>query len=288
MSASGARMEIPPEDLASLSGIERFALRFARWLNASSLHGVSHWLNTRIHRRWVQLFTGRRVHLVGMDKMAAMRPDRGVLLASNHRSFFDQIVIATYLYKHVDTWPRFYFPVRSEFFYDNPLGIFLNAAFTSCTMFPPIFRPLHKRGVTRAGLNFLALELQSPETLCGIHPEGTRGKGPDPYQLLPAEPGFGRVVLQARPIVVPVFIGGLSNDIAREVRRNFGDRDPVIIVFGDPVDLSDFDDVDPRLLRNQVKVGRRVLQDVARLAEQEKRVRRELQAPPPAEAPAPA
>ncbi|MCH7801537.1 MAG: NAD-dependent epimerase/dehydratase family protein [Chloroflexi bacterium] len=176
----------------------------------------------------------------------------------------------------------------AEFFYDNPLGIFLNAAFTSCTMFPPIFRPLNKRGVTRAGLNFLALELQSPETLCGIHPEGTRGKGPDPYQLLPAEPGFGRVVLQARPIVVPVFIGGLSNDIAREVRRNFGDRDPVIIIFGDPVDLSDFDDVDPRLLRNQVKVGRRVLQDVARLAEQEKRVRQELQAPPPAEAPAPA
>ncbi len=270
-------MEIPPEDLASLSNIERRALLFARWLNASPIQRVSHWLNTTIHRRWVQLFTGRRVHLVGMDKMAAMRPDRGVLLASNHRSFFDQIVIATYLYKHVDTWPRFYFPVRSEFFYDSPLGFFLNVALTSCTMFPPIFRPRDKRGVTRAGLNFLAQELQSPATLCGIHPEGTRGKGPDPYELLPAEPGFGRVVLQALPIVVPVFIGGLSNDIAREVRQNFGARDPVIILFGDPVDLSDFDDEDPRLLRNQVKVGRRVLQDVAQLAEQEKQVRQELQ-----------
>jgi 1-acyl-sn-glycerol-3-phosphate acyltransferase len=84
-------------------------------------------------------------------------------------------------------------------------------------------------------------------------------------------------VLQARPVVVPVFIGGLSNDIAREVRQNFGARDPVIILFGDPVDLSDFDDEDPRLLRNQVKVGRRVLQDVAQLAEQEKQVRQELQ-----------
>ncbi|HCL30724.1 MAG TPA: hypothetical protein DIC52_20120 [Candidatus Latescibacteria bacterium] len=270
-------MEIPAEDLASLSGIERRALLVARWLNASRLQRLSHWLNTRIHRRWVQLFTGRRVHLVGIDRMSAMRPDRGVLLASNHRSFFDQIVITTYLYKHVDTWPRFYFPVRSEFFYDSLFGIALNIALTSCTMFPPIFRPRLKRGVTRAGLNFLAQQLQSPSTLCGIHPEGTRGKGPDPYELLPAEPGFGRVVLQARPIVVPVFIGGLSNDIVTEVKRNFSGGDPVIILFGDPVDLSDFDDENPRLLRNQVKVGRRVLQDVAALAQQEKQVRAQLQ-----------
>ncbi len=84
-------------------------------------------------------------------------------------------------------------------------------------------------------------------------------------------------MLQARPIVVPVFIGGLSNDIVREVKRNFSGGDPVIILFGDPVDLSDFDDEDPRLLRNQVKVGRRVLQDVAALAQQEKQMRAQLQ-----------
>lgn len=61
------------------------------------------------------------------------------------------------------------------------------------------------------------------------------------------------------------------------MKRNFSGGDPVIILFGDPVDLSDFDNEDPRLLRNQVKVGRRVLQDVAALAQQEKQMRAQLQ-----------
>jgi len=280
MTDSGAgdgRMRIPSEELDSLSGIERRALLFARWFNASSLHPLSHWINTQFHRRWIQwLATSRRLHTIGLDRMIETPHDRGVLIASNHRSFFDQIIIACSIYRVTRRWPRFYFPVRSEFFYDHPVGVFLNAVATSATMFPPIFRARAKRGVTRAGLDFLAAELQAPDTLVGIHPEGTRGKGADPYELLAAEPGFGRVVLHARPVVVPVFIKGLSNDGLREVRSNIAGRNPVIIVFGEPVDLSDFDDEDPRLLRNQVKVGRRVLADIAGLAEQEKQLRQQL------------
>jgi 1-acyl-sn-glycerol-3-phosphate acyltransferase len=280
MTDSGAgdgRMQIPSAELDSLSGIERRALLFSRWLNASPLHPLCHWINTQVHRRWILwLATSRRLHTIGLERLIETPHDRGVLIASNHRSFFDQFFIACCLYQATRRWPRFYFPVRSEFFYDHPIGVFLNAVVTSATMFPPIFRPRAKRGVTRAGLDFLADELRSPDTLVGIHPEGTRGKGPDPYELLPAEPGFGKVVLQSRPVVVPVFIQGLSNDCFREIASNISGRNPVIIVFGEPVDLSDFDDEDPRLLRNQVKVGRRVLADVAQLAEQEKLLRQKL------------
>lgn len=276
-SGSSGRLQAAADELASLSGIERRALLFARWLNASPLQPVSHWLNTQFHRRWIQFVaTGRRTHTVGLEQLIERPTDRGLLIASNHRSFFDQFIIACAIYRVTKRWSRFYFPVRSEFFYDHPLGVLMNTVITSATMYPPVFRPRAKRGVTRAGLDFLADELAKPNVLCGIHPEGTRGKGPDPYELLPAEPGFGKVVLQARPVVIPVFIRGLSNAFFTEVGHNLKRREPIVIVYGDPVDLSDFDDEDPRLLRNQVKAGRRVLEDVRQLQETEKRVRQEL------------
>lgn len=273
-------MQVPAQDLATLSTVERFAVRFACAVNRSArVQRVRHWINTHLHRHWVSLLSRRRVHLVGIDGIVSLHPARGLLLASNHRSFLDHFVIAACIYQRVETWTRFYFPVRSGFFYDNPAGILLNLCATSCTMFPPVFRPLSKRGVTRAGLDFLSQELQSPEVLVGIHPEGTRGKGPDPYALLPAEPGFGRVVLQARPVVVPVFVNGLGNnplrEVAREHRRGSA---PIIIVYGEPVDLSAFADADPHLLRHQVHVGRRVLADIARLGQVERELRQRLTA----------
>mgnify|MGYP001480307136 CR=1 FL=1 len=36
-----------------------------------------------------------------------------------------------------------------------------------------------------------------PGTVVGLHPEGTRGKGPDPYTFLPAQPGVGKLALVA-------------------------------------------------------------------------------------------
>ena len=33
--------------------------------------------------------------------------------------------------------------------------------------------------------------LGRPGNVLVLHPEGTRGKGPDPYQFLPAQPGVG-------------------------------------------------------------------------------------------------
>ena len=265
-------MEVPEEDLATLTGIERRALGFARWMNDSPrVTIVRHLLNSHFHRHIVTLLTWRRIHVLGMEKMVALRPDRGVLIASNHRSFFDQYVIASYLLNHTRLWKRFFFPVRSGFWYESRLGILLNLLCSTSSMFPPIFRPREKRGVTRAGLDFLAAQLTSPQTLVGIHPEGTRNKNDDPYELLPAEPGFGRVVLHARPLVVPIFVNGMGNSPLDEVSQNFsaGGR-PVIVAFGDPVDLSEFDGVDARLFRNQVKVGRKVLAAIGQLGEVER------------------
>ena len=271
-------MHLSHEQLAPLSRRERIAVGLGRLVNESSLakSAAKRW-SEGVTSHWMTLVSSRRMNLVGMDKMEALRPDRGVLLASNHRSFFDMYMVLTYLHRHVDFCERVYFPVRSGFWYDRFVGMAINAVVASMSMYPPIFRETEKREVTRMGLDFLAEQLAERGTVVGIHPEGTRGKGPDPYELLPAEQGFGRVVLSARPIVVPIFINGMSSDLLAECRSTFdGTGIPIIAVFGDPVDLSAFEGADPHRLRSQIDVGRRVLGEIARLGELEKRIRADL------------
>ena len=167
--------------------------------------------------------------------------------------------------------------MRSTFWYDHPLGLLTNAMVSGMSMYPPIYREVEKRSVTRLGLDFLAAELQRPGTLVGIHPEGTRNKGDDPYDLLPAEQGFGRVVLSARPIVLPVFINGMANDFIHECRSTLdGSGMPIIMSFGPPVEFGEMLEADPQRLRAQVAIGRRVLEEIAALGSIERAERETL------------
>jgi len=268
-------MKLDTGQRATLTRAERFALDVGAAMNERpALKAAGMWFNKAVASRWMTLVSEPRIRLVDLEKVKALRPDRGVLLAANHRSFFDMFMVATYLNHHTDLCRRIYFPVRSGFFYDRPLGVALNGAMSAMAMYPPVFREGEKRDVTRAGLDFLAAELARPGTLVGIHPEGTRGKGDDPYELLPPEQGFGRVALLAKPIIIPVFINGMTNDLGRECLSTFrGTGAPIIIVFGDPVDLSDFAGADPTRLRAQIDVGRRTLDAIARLAAIEREVR---------------
>lgn len=174
-------MKLDPEKRATLTRSERFALDVGRWLNETPrLKRAGMWFNVTVSRRWMTLISERRIRLVGIDKMKALRPDRGILLASNHRTFFDMFMVATYLERETDLCQRLFFPVRSTFFYERPLGVFLNAITCSMAMYPPIFRATEKRDVTRAGLDFLAEELARPGTVVGIHPEGRATKAMTP------------------------------------------------------------------------------------------------------------
>ena len=62
--------------------------------------------------------------------------------------------------------------------------------------------------------------------LIGFHPEGTRNKSEDPYSFLDAQPGIGRLILEARPQLVPVFIAGLSNSLGHELGQGRRERVP--------------------------------------------------------------
>lgn len=265
-------MRVTDTDLSSLSRFERAALRIGSFVNETPrAKALARRFNEAVTGRWMTLVSERRMTLLGLEAMTRLKPDRGVLLAANHRSFFDMYMVLTHLHKHVTWCERAFFPVRSQFWYDHPLGILTNAVASGLSMYPPVYRESEKRGVTRVGLDFLAAELQKCGTVVGIHPEGTRNKGDDPYALLPAEQGFGRVVLAAKPIVIPVFVNGMSNDFVRECRSTLdGSGPPIIIAFGEPVDFGELLDADPQRLRAQISVGRRVLELIGELAALEK------------------
>jgi 1-acyl-sn-glycerol-3-phosphate acyltransferase len=76
----------------------------------------------------------------------------------------------------------------------------------------------------------------------GYHPEGTRGKGPDPYEFLPARPGIGEIILNCHPdtLVLPFFILGPSSDLMTDIRlRKKPDAPPIRISFGELIRCED-------------------------------------------------
>lgn len=235
-----------------LTRVERLAVRFAefsnedprgKWLQVQFLRGVSY--------VWVRAALARRMLAEGIEDLMALRPETGVMLVSNHRSFFDQYAMLLACYMGPVHWAkRLFFPVRSNFFYDQPLGILVNAAVAGGAMYPPIYRQAERRVLNDEALDKMVQLLRTPGNVLGMHPEGTRGKGPDPYTFLPAQPGVGKIALLGRPVVIPAFIHGLGNNIIEDIRWNFS-RDArrshaVITVFGPPIDYADLCAEKPR------------------------------------------
>lgn len=270
-------------DELPLSRVERLALKFAeasnldprgKWLQARFLRGVSY--------AWVRACIANRMFAEGVDEMMALRPETGVMLVSNHRSFFDQYAMLLALYMGPVNWAkRLFFPVRSNFFYDQPLGIVVNAAIAGGAMYPPIYRQAERRALNDEALDKMVELLQTPGNVLGMHPEGTRGKGPDPYKFLPAQPGVGKLALVGKPVVVPAFIHGLGNNILEDIRQNFGKEarrdNAVITVFGTPIDYSDLLAEKPRPTLYK-KCADRFMAEIGKLRDRERELRREVMA----------
>ena len=184
----------------------------------------------------------RRLHIVGLERLSAYDEKQSLLLVANHRSFFDFFTITYILYKRTRLSKNIFFPTRSTFFYDHPLGPAVNLSMSAMRMFPPIMRDGSKRAFNMWAIDRCVAELRRPGTIVGIHPEGTRNKGADPYTFLPAQPGAGKIALYADDIpTIPVFITGIGNSLPRELLKNVVvPRDHRIdVYFGSPIDFSD-------------------------------------------------
>lgn len=262
-----------------LSRSERFSLAVTRFLNEQPLaKRVQHRFLLDVNRRWVTYCIGRRVYAENLESLLAPpSEDRGVVMCLNHRSYFDAFISMWAIYEAGARWPhRIYFPVRSNFFYEHPLGVGVNVALGGGSLYPPIFREASKAGLNKDAVQRMVRFLSRPGSFVGMHPEGTRGKGPDPYALLPAQPGIGQIVLQARPVVIPAFIGGLSNSLPRDVAANYYPNirqdNPIILVVGKPLDYSDLSSQKPRAALYK-KTSDRILAEIAKCGEREKELR---------------
>jgi 1-acyl-sn-glycerol-3-phosphate acyltransferase len=224
-----------------LSPVELSAFRFAEFW-ASHLKTVSLLWNLTVISPAIWLSTCRRLSVQGAEHLHEIPLRDPVLLVANHRSFFDFYVVTMVCrFFGGSAFRRFFFPVRSGFFYDTVGGVAINLMASGMAMFPPIFRDPRKAVLNARSLEICVSELSTPRTVIGLHPEGTRSQSPDPFEVSPAKPGVGKIILEAAGVrVVPVFVFGLGNEPLQEIGRNWARSAPPLLVrIGREVDFAD-------------------------------------------------
>jgi 1-acyl-sn-glycerol-3-phosphate acyltransferase len=231
---------IPPEVLAVLSPIERLNFEIALRMNREPMKEFWTWCQEAIGATWIKLVTGNLLRVEGLHHVVEAYQRGAILFVANHRSYFDLFVTSSVLHRQLTGRKRLYFPVIGQFYYQSLAGLALNQLFAFWSMFPPLFAlPTHGAS-DRYALDLLVeLCAQGPGQILGIHPEGGRNLNPDPYSFMRFQPGTGKVIHAARPIVIPTFIAGLDNDVLRQVKRNWSGGEPVRIWFDAPMALDD-------------------------------------------------
>lgn len=240
LAPDGPRPDLVGVARSLLSPIERAQLAIVRRsFESDNLEHSLKWLQRTFGSTWIRLVTGNLHHIHHEERLPDFTTGESFILVCNHRSFFDLYVVTAHLV-HRGLKQRIVFPVRSEFFYDNPLGLLINGCMSFFAMYPPVFRDRKKAQFNPFTLDELAWLLRSGGYFVGFHPEGTRNQG-DPYTLLPARTGIGRLVHSARVKVVPVFTNGLlPSDLVSQVKGNFTRTGtPIHTVFGAPVDFGE-------------------------------------------------
>jgi 1-acyl-sn-glycerol-3-phosphate acyltransferase len=152
-----------------------------------------------------------RIRIEGTGHIPASGP---VILASNHRSNMDPVLLAAAVRRPVA------FMAKAELFV-WPLGWILHLIGQF---------PVQRGGIDREALRRTSAVLARGGVL-GLFPEGTRGDG----SFASVHPGLAYIVLRERCPVLPVAIFGTER-----VRRRFGwlpFASPVRIVVGPPIDL---------------------------------------------------
>ena len=235
------------------------------------------WCQSTMGAGWIHLATYNIMNVYGLEHVEAASHDRPLVLVANHRSFFDMYAVSTVLFRNTSWRKQLFFPVRGRFFYQNPVGLLVNLIAGWWSMYPPFFatgdHPVpEKRVFDKYSFRILThLAHTGPGNIIGFHPEGTRNKGDNPYSFLRAQPGVGKLIMDARPQVIPVFIAGLCNSLPRQVMRNWNREEVIRIHFGPVLDLSEHLNK-PDRLRTHKEIADTVMQKIAELGEQDRRL----------------
>ncbi|MFN2454526.1 MAG: lysophospholipid acyltransferase family protein [Pyrinomonadaceae bacterium] len=266
-----------PDELAVLSPMERFAFRIVHRMNRGRPKRFWTFLQSTLGVGWIHLSTYNLMRVHGLEHLEAASHTRPLLLAANHRSFFDMYVISTVLFRQTK-WPKkLFFPVRAVFFYESLRGLFVNLVMGWWSMYPPIFAANEKRLFDKFSIRRLTeLCRHGAGHVIGFHPEGKRNLSDDSYSLLPAQPGIGKLIKEAAPQVIPVFVTGLNNDLPKQVMGNWRGGELIRVHFGAPLDLTEHL-AKPDRLRTYKEISDFVMLKIAELGEQDRALYATLQ-----------
>ncbi|MEP7213590.1 MAG: lysophospholipid acyltransferase family protein [Acidobacteriota bacterium] len=261
------------EEIEVLSATERTAFRLVRRMNTPAWKRFWTFCQRHIGSLWIYLATYNLMNVFGIENFERTEVDRPVVLVANHRSFFDMYTVSSVLFRRTQRPITLYFPVRGKFFYDNPAGWFVNLVMGWWAMYPPFFRE-RKEARKRLFDKFSVRELvricsdRAPNVI-GFHPEGGRNHDADPYSFLPAQPGIGKVIYDAHPQVIPVFIAGLGNDLPKQIVGNWTGGQKIRIWFGEPVDLGAYYERRDSI-RTHKEIGDLLMEKIKEIGEQDR------------------
>ena len=260
-------------ELVPLSRMERVGFWLTHRMNLGVWKRFWTFCQRHVGSLWIYLATYNLMNVYGIENFEATDPERPVLLVANHRSFFDMYTVSSVLFRRTRRPIRLYFPVRARFFYDSIVGWFVNFIMGWFSMYPPFFR--EKRDAAKREFDKYSLRrlIQLASTgrghVIGFHPEGKRNLSDDAYSFLSAQPGVGKVIYEARPQVVPVFIAGLGNDLPKQIMGNWRGGEKVRIRFGVRIDLREFYERGDRL-RTHKEIADHLMTKISELAEQDR------------------
>lgn len=272
------KVQPTPEQWAILTPTERTNFKISDFFNRDpEAKFVLSQLSATVGRGYVELATSNLCPDHHFDKFTKIDPSRGVMLVANHRSFFDLFAIVARLFTLYGNHHAIFFPVRSTFFYDHPLGQCVNIPLAMGSMYPPIMRDPNRKIWNRFSTDLLVELLKNPRNMVGFHPEGTRSQTKDPYELLPAKPGAGELIYRARPNVVPVFLQGFPRYAWPGFLHNRGLLKKDVLwahmVMGDPINLEEELSL-PDSKETYLTISQKVMKVIGELAEEEKVIRR--------------
>jgi 1-acyl-sn-glycerol-3-phosphate acyltransferase len=271
----GPSLEPTPEEISVLNWFERFAFRLVRRMNRGGWKRFWTFCQRTLGASWIHLSTYNLMQVYGLEHVAAAARERPILIVANHRSFFDMYTVSTALFRNTQWRKQLFFPVRGRFFYQSPLGLFVNLVMGWWSMYPPFFatgdKPIpEKRAFDKYSFRLLTeLCRTGPGNIIGFHPEGKRNRNWNPYSYLRPQPGVGKLIKDAEPQVIPVFIAGLGNHLPTQVLGNWSGGEKIRIHFGQVIDFSEFRSKRDHM-RTYKEISESVMRKIAELGEQDR------------------
>lgn len=261
------------EEISVLNTTEKIGFKLTHRMNLGRWKRFWTFCQRHIGSLWIKIATYNLMNVFGIQNVENSDSSRPLLLVANHRSFFDMYVVSSVIFRQTKRPVKLFFPVRGKFFYNNPIGWFVNLVMGWWSMYPPFFREdkeVKKREFDKYSVRRLIQICTEGEAhMIGFHPEGKRNLSDNPYEFIPAQPGIGKVIMEAKPQVIPIFITGLGNDLPKQIMGNWTGGEKVRVWFGEEIDLSEFYE-QRNSLRTHKKIADFLMKKIGELGEKDK------------------